>query len=111
MINLSNRGFPMLERFLAAGNGSYMSIREAQKFDQRPFRSMLKRGYIAYHPGHGFSVTRKGRDAWREFHETSIERKNPFGRLTAFFDPMFYGLTESIFERAKVRIIGKGKAA
>ena len=89
MTRLSNRQRPMLEAFM---DGEYMNIQEAQKYDQRPFRSMLIRKWIAYHPGRGFRVTKEGAAAWKEFHETEIWRKNPTLPLTALFDPTAYGL-------------------
>jgi hypothetical protein len=42
----------MLQAFVS---GIYMSINQAQHYDQRPFRSMLVRGWIAYRPGRGLS--------------------------------------------------------
>lgn len=90
MTRLSNRQFPMLATFIDNGSNhrfpKYMSITEAQTFDQRPFRSMLIQGWIAYTPGRGFHITRKGRDAWHEFHATSIIRKDPLAQLTKYFD-------------------------
>jgi hypothetical protein len=86
MTRLSNRQFPMLQAFIDNGSDHYMSITEAQTFDQRPFRSMLIQKWIAYTPGRGFHITRKGRDAWHEFHATNIIRKNPFAQLTKYFD-------------------------
>jgi hypothetical protein len=79
----------MLEAFI---EGGYMNMETAQKYDQRPFRSMLMRGWVAYKPGRGFVVTVEGKDAWYEFSHTSIQRKNPSLPLTAYFDPTAYGL-------------------
>jgi hypothetical protein len=67
--------------------------REAQRYDQRPFRSMLIQGWISYRPGRGFRITREGRQAWEEFERTEIWRKNPALPLTAYFDLLAYGLT------------------
>lgn len=89
MTRLSNLQFPMLETL---STGVYLSISEAQHFDQRPFRSMLIRGYVAYKPGRGFHITQEGRKAHEEFHHSSIQRKNPSLPLTAYFDPTAYGL-------------------
>lgn len=89
MTRLSNRQYPMLEIF---ASGVYMRIEEAQIFDQRPFRSMLIRGWVAYKPGRGFHITADGRKARDEFHHTEISRKNPLLPLTAYFDPTAYGL-------------------
>jgi hypothetical protein len=63
MTRLSNRQFPMLKTFVAAGDRFFMSVDDAAKFDQRPFRSMLIREWVAYRPGKGFHLTRAGRDA------------------------------------------------
>ena len=56
MTRLSNRQYPMLHTFIASGSGFYMSIHEAQKFDQRPFRSLLIREWIAYTPDNYVSL-------------------------------------------------------
>ena len=89
MTRLSNLQFPMLEMFIS---GVYMSIEQAQHFDQRPFRSMLIRKWVVYKPGRGFHITPEGRKARDEFHNTEIARKNPLLPLTAYFDPTAYGL-------------------
>ncbi len=89
MTRLSNRQYPMLEIF---ASGVFMRIEEAQLFDQRPFRSMLIRKWIAYKPGRGFHITPEGRKAHEEFHHTEIARKNPLLPLTRYFDPTAYGV-------------------
>ena len=89
MTRLSNRQFPMLEQLASV---QFMDLSEAAAFDQRPFRSMLVRGYCAYKPGKGFHLTEKGKAARREFFDTDIIRANPNLPLTAFFDPSAYGL-------------------
>jgi len=91
-IGLSNRLYSMLHALCQLSPGQYMSIDTAQQYDQRAFRSMLIRKYVAYSPGHGFRVTREGRAAWNDFHATDIARKNPQLPLTAYFDPTAYGL-------------------
>lgn len=88
-IQLSNRTAPMLETMFST---DYMSIDEAQHFDQRPFRALLVREYVAYKPGKGFFLTEKGREARRVFYDTDITRRDPRGPLTRFFDPVAYGL-------------------
>lgn len=100
MTRLSNRQYPMLKTF---ATGVYMSIPQAQAYDQRPFRSMLIQQWIAYRPGRGFHITPEGRRAFDEFHYTEIARKNPLLPLTAFFDPTAYGL-------APARVRGQGAA-
>jgi hypothetical protein len=103
MTRLSNRQFPMLETFVT---GVYMSISDAQLYDQRPFRSMLIRRWIAYKPGRGFHITAEGRKAHEEFHHTDIGRKNPRLPLTAYFDPTAYGLRVP----EKVHVMRRGAA-
>jgi hypothetical protein len=92
MINLSNRGYPMLKTFADENANFSMTIDQAQHYDQRPFRSMLMRGWIAYKPGKGFILTKDGRRAWEQFLSTDIGRKNWEAPLTAYFDPNAYGL-------------------
>jgi hypothetical protein len=92
MISLSNRGYPMLKTFADESAGYAMTIDQAQHYDQRPFRSMLMRGWIAYKPGKGFMLTKDGRRAWEQFLSTDIGRKNWEAPLTAYFDPNAYGL-------------------
>jgi hypothetical protein len=94
MTRLSNRQYPMLKTFATAETGYYMSIEAAKAYDQRPFRSMLIKGWIKYKPSRGFHMTPKGKQAWNEFLLTDIIRKNPTRPLTAYFDPTAYGLTK-----------------
>lgn len=91
-IRMSNRQYPLVQAFLGLQRTEYMSIEQAQKFDQRPFRSMLIREWIAYRPGRGFHLTREGREAWHDFHATDISRRHPELPLTSYFDPTQYGL-------------------
>src|SRR5215467_8020293 len=93
MIQLSNRTYPMLQTFVHGGSGYHMRIEEAQAFDHRPFRALLVRGYVAYRPGRGFHITREGRTAADAFEHTPIDRKDPTMPLTAYFDPVAYGLS------------------
>ena len=90
MTRLSNRQFPMLALFIES---SFLSIEDVQKFDQRPFRSMLIQQWVVYKPGRsGFAITPLGRKAWEEFQHTDIARKNPLAPLTRYFDATAYGL-------------------
>ncbi len=89
---LSNRGYPMLREFVDKGANFFMSIEEAQRYDQRPFRSALIRGYVKYIPRKGFQLTNAGREAWADFHNTDIGRVDPSRPLTSYFDPVAYGL-------------------
>jgi len=90
MTRLSNRQHPMLKAFADHGCNWHMPIEAAQHYDQRPFRSMLVQQWIAYTPGKGFHLTRKGKDAWDEFQRTDIFRKDPTQPLTKLFDPSAY---------------------
>jgi len=92
MTRLSNRQYAMLRSFAEEAHDYYMKIEDAARFDQRPFRSMLLRGYITYIPALGFRITKVGGAAWREFLMTDIARKNPGLPLTSYFDPDAYGL-------------------
>lgn len=92
MTRLSNRQYPMLRALFQNGRTGYMTIDEAQHFDQRAFRSMLIREYCVYKPGQGFHVTRQGEDAMVEFENTDILRRHPELPLTAYFDATAYGL-------------------
>jgi hypothetical protein len=74
-----------------------MSIEDAQHFDQRPFRSMLMRGWCTYRSNgnRGFHITKEGVQAMEDFHTANIIRSNPTLPLTAYFDPIAYGLEPS----------------
>lgn len=93
-ISLSNRQHPMLQLFATAKSDFFMSVEEAQTYDQRPFRSMLVQGWIAYRPGHGFHITKEGKEAWRLYISTEIFRSEARASfpLTKYFDPNAYGL-------------------
>ena len=79
MTRLSNRQYPMLLALCDNGENSYMPIEDAQKWDQRPFRSMLIRKWCAYKPGRGtFTLRGKAARPCRSFPtSTDIARKNP----------------------------------
>jgi hypothetical protein len=88
-VTISERQRPLLERFMRPG--FVMSIKEAQKVDQRPFRSFLVRKYIEYsHTKHGFVLSEVGFQAIQCFFDTSIERKPERwdAPLTAYFDAL-----------------------
>jgi hypothetical protein len=91
MILLSNRQYPMVQAFIDNGD-TYMDIETAQRYDQRPFRSLLIRKWVSFRPGHGFYLTREGKAAWQDYHGTEIMRKNPRLPLTAYFDATAYSL-------------------
>lgn len=104
MILLSNRQYPMLQAFMDGGGADFfMPLEEAQRYDQRPFRSMLVRGWVGYRPGRGFHLTREGRDAWHDYHATEIFRKNPRLPLTAYFDPTAYRMAPKAVHVLKKR--------
>jgi hypothetical protein len=92
MTRLSNRQWPMLKALFDNGSDGYMTIEEAQRFDQRPFRSMLIQKWCAFRPGRGFHITKEGKAAMYEFQTTDILRKNFNKPLTAYFDATAYGL-------------------
>jgi hypothetical protein len=98
----------MLRTFIDLDD-SHMSIDDAMLYDQRPFRSMLIQEWIAFRPGRGFHITKKGRAAWEEFERTEIWRKNPTLPLTAYFDPTAYGL-KIPERRARVHVMRRGAA-
>jgi hypothetical protein len=106
MTQLSNRQYPMLKAFVET---DYMTIETAQLYDQRPFRSMLLRGWITYHPKRGFHITDAGQKAWREFRSTEIWRLHPSRPLTAYFDPTAYHLPMPR-RRASVHVMKAGAA-
>ena len=91
--SLSNRQYPMLRMFCELGIGKFMSIEDAQHWDQRPFRSVLIRGWVVYTAGRGFHVTKTGREAYRTFLNTDIARKNATLPLTAYFENVYGGAT------------------
>ena len=100
-LSLSQRQYPMLQTFVT---GVYMSIAQAQHYDQRPFRSMLMRGWVAYRPGRGFHITPEGKRAFDVFHHTEIQRKNPLMPLTSYFDPTAFGLKQHEPEKQLHRV-------
>ena len=107
MTRLSTLQYNMLRMFASEDNTFHMSIVNAQKFDQRPFRSMLLQEWVAYRPGRGFHITRKGRDAYVDFQDHDITRKNPDLPLTSYFDMEHYGIKAT----RKVRPIRQETAA
>jgi hypothetical protein len=100
---LSGLQFAMLETI---ATGVYMTVEDAQLFDQRPFRSMLIQQWCAYRPGRGFHITPEGKRARDEFLHTDIARKNPLLPLTAYFDPTAYGLKVPS-KKASVHVMAK----
>jgi hypothetical protein len=107
---LSRRQYGMLEFLMQMRSREYLRIDQAQEFDQRPFRSMLIREYVAYYPGHGFKMTQRGMDAWNEFHTTVIWRKDPTLPLTSYFDPTAYNLKIPP-KKGSVHVMPKRKGA
>ena len=112
MTRLSNRQYTMLREFVRHGDGFHMSVEEAKKFDQRPFRSMLIREWISYRPSKGFYATKLGREAWHEFLHTPIARANPEAPLTSYFDANVYGIRrEAAFRKVQEQSGRKSAAA
>ena len=94
MIRLSTLQFNTLKLFVSPEIGTlYVSIDQAKQYDQRPFRSMLIHEWISFKPGKGFYATRAGRDAYWDFLDHNIQRKNASLPLTAYFDERAYSLT------------------
>jgi hypothetical protein len=100
----------MLRALVDNGSDHYMTIEEAQQFDQRPFRSMLIQRWAAYRPRRGFHITREGKAAMAEFLETDILRKNPTLPLTAYFDATAYGLSSPRKGGVHVMVARRGAA-
>ena len=111
MTRLSELQFPMLREFAGLGRNEYMSIERAQMFDQRPFRSMLKRQWVTYVRGHGFHITGTGRDAWFDFQNRDIFRHNQSAPLTKFFNPMAFGLRQPYKHTGRTNVIPMRKTA
>lgn len=82
----------MLKMFVSRGPDRFLPIEHAQRYDQRPFRSMLVQGWVAYRPNKGFHVTDKGLERWHQLTHVNNKRVNPYGRLTAYFDQDAYGI-------------------
>lgn len=103
---ISVRGLNMLRMFIEAGRGFHLRYEDARAYDQRPFRSMLIRGYIAYRPGRGFHITPEGRGAWDALQHTSVMRGagQTTRPLTSYFDPAAYGIREA---RDNVHVLRK----
>lgn len=102
MTRLSGLQYPLLKTFIELRGNHYMSVEDAQEYDQRPFRSMLIQKWVDYTPGRGFHVTQTGKEAWKQFNTTNITRKNPTMPLTSYFDPTAYGLKVS-WAKAKAK--------
>jgi hypothetical protein len=107
MTRLSSLQYPVLKLF---AGGKFFSIADCQKLDQRPFRSMLVREYVAYFPGKGFGITQAGLAAWDDFRFRGYLRQNPSLPLTCYFDPVAYGL-DPLRPKAKVHVLEKRGAA
>jgi hypothetical protein len=103
---LSKRSYPMLQAFVS-NRDDYMKIAEAQRFDQRPFRSMLLRGWINFRPSYGFYLTKEGRQAWHDFHQTDIVRHNPMLPLCAYWREKYDAGGTMSKRKAKVHPISK----
>jgi len=109
---VSGRQYAMLQALYDNKVEGSMSYEAAQGFDQRPFRSMLMRGWCAYRANtntsgnRGFHITKEGRQAMEDFHTANIIRSNPTLPLTAYFDPTAYGI-----EVAKPKRVKKGESA
>ena len=106
-IKMSNRQLAMLEGLAAV---DYMSIEEAQAWDQRAFKSMLLREYAVYAPRKGFHLTAAGRAAQHDFYGCDILRKDRTRPMTSYFDASLYGLTPRKKREPVREIRSKGAA-
>lgn len=91
MKRISAGQFRLLSLFAEHGSGWMMRAKDAARYDQRPFRSVLRRGWVVQNH-RGFTLTSEGRKAWREFSiplqkNSKILRKYPKMPMTAAFDP------------------------
>lgn len=87
--SLSSLGYNMLKHFATRNRDYRMPLEHACKFDQRPFGSMLVREYIVYdRKQHGFGITLKGYDAFKEFETRGILRHIVSDKLTHYFEPI-----------------------
>lgn len=97
-LQLSNRTHPMLELFATQRSNWYMPLATARAYDQRPFRSMMVHGWIAFDRSlgdeGGFRITDEGKQAWTDYISTDILRSESQASrpLTAYFDAKAYGL-------------------
>lgn len=91
----SGRQYQMLQALYDNGVEGGMPIEDAQRFDQRPLRSMLIRGWATYRSNgvRGFHITKEGKEAMENFHTVEILRRNPKGPITSYFDPTAFGIT------------------
>lgn len=92
----SGRQLKMLQMFADNGIDGYISFIDAHGFDQRPFRSMLIRKWIAYRPSRGFHITKEGKAALYQLEQADITRnRNTITKpLTRYFDYVAYGLAD-----------------
>ena len=91
--SLSNRQYTMLQMFASEPKEYVMKMEAAQGFDQRAFRSMLIRRYVAWVPSQkGFRLTAEGRAAFHVFEATDITRRDPSRPLTAYFELKILGI-------------------
>jgi len=99
---LSNRQYTMLLMFASEPKDFILKLEAARGFDQRAFRSMLIREYVAYQPSaKGFRLTALGRNAFHTFESTDITRKDPSLPLTKYFDGTLYGLAARGIKRRR----------
>ena len=94
--SFSGRLYQMMSALYDNGVEGGMPIEDAQRFDQRPFRSALIRGWATYRSNgvRGFHITKEGKEAMEDFHTINILRADPKRPLTSYFEPTQYGLAK-----------------
>jgi hypothetical protein len=107
--SVSRFQFPVLREFCLMRSGSYVSVAEAAKLDQRSFGSLYHRGWLGHRPGKGFYATAEGLSAFDEYMQSEARRrKHPELPLSHYFDPTIYQLHEP--KKAKVMHAHQGAA-
>jgi hypothetical protein len=89
-MTFSPRQYQMIKMFHEASAG--ISLHDMKRYDQRPFRSMLIRGWVTYNKRVGFAITKQGRHDFLTFLSQDISRKSPEMPLTAYFDQRLFHL-------------------
>ena len=84
---VSRLQFPMLREFITVtARGGFVSVKEAERFDQRPFGSLYHRGWLGYRAGRGFYATAAGKDAYAEYMGEARRRARPESPMSHYFD-------------------------
>ena len=71
--------------------GTFLSVSEAAKLDQRSFGSLYHRGWLGHRSGKGFYATAEGMTKFAEYAlGEARRRKNSALPLSHYFDPTIY---------------------